>query len=438
MSDPQFATGSPEDVADGSLAAGPGQNNQFQIYPFFTGTDSACSNAIYLLPPAFKYGSGFQPFPVPLLYTGSSTELPAPATGNADFSMSWSGPGKAPFTQANVSVQITITGANAWACAAATRQTLMANFTAFLLAIETLETAGSLLPGSARRIGSMIADQLPAPLVESLFWRYSLSPGTYPKTLPYVDLRPGMRLRVDAAVSQFVNPGAQQNSYVAGSRLYYPIGSTGPVGGSGARLLSFDALLATIKAPAVQPPPQAQSATSALGAAGGYDLAPSGGARPYWRLIYPASVPSPFSAGDLAITDNAVLLGATSLAALEAATAGYPNLTGNVSVAFLGRSLVVPEIPVFVTVRSNTPSVQWVSIGTTLANLIEQFAQLPLPTTQTVLSGFQRPTAFSPSGQPTAPLNITYTEPSGTTLPALSPAMFDLPLIAGDGITLAV
>ena len=437
MSDPQFATGSTEDVADGSLAAGPGQNNQFQIYPFFTGTDNACSNAIYLLPPAFKYGSGFQPFPVPLLYTGSSSALPNPATGNADFSMSWAGQTKAPFNQGNVSVQITITGTNAWACAAATRQTLMANFTAFLLAIETLETAGSLLPGSARRIGSMIADQRPAPLVESLFWRYSLSPGTYPKTLPYVDIRPGMRLRVDAAVSQFVNPGAQQNSYVAGARLYYPVGSTGPAGGSGARPLSFDALLATIKAPTVQPGPQAPSGTSALGAAGGYDLSPTGGARPYWRLIYPASVPSPFSAGDLAVTDNAVLLGSTSLAALEAATTGYPNLTGNVSVAFLGRSLVVPEIPVFVTVR-NTTSVQWVAVGTTLANVIEQFTPLPLSTSQSVLGGFQRPTAFAPSGQPTAPLSLTFTDPSGTALPALSPAMFDLPLIAGDGITLAV
>lgn len=437
MSDPQFATGSTEGVGDGSLAAGPGQNNQFQIYPFFTGTDNACSNAIYLLPPTFKYGSRFTAFSVPLLYIGSSNALPAPAAGNADFSMSWACPGKAPYTQANVSVQVSITGTNAWSCAPATRQTLMANFTAFLLAIESLETAGSLLPGSARRIGSMIADQLPAPLVETLFWRYALSPGTYPKTLPYVDIRPGMRLRVDAAASQFVNPGAPQNGYVAGSRLYYPIGSTGPAGGSGARLVSFDALLATIKAPTVQPGPSAQSATSALGAAGGYDLAPSGGARPYWRLIYPASVPSPFSAGDLAITDNAVLLGATSLAALEAATTSYPNLSGNVSVAFLGRSLVVPEIPVFLTVRNNT-TVQWVSVGTTLANLIEQYSPLPLSTTQTVLAGLHRPTAFSPTGQPTAPLFLTITDPGGVSLPALSPGMFDLPLIAGDDITLAV
>ncbi|HET6209040.1 MAG TPA: hypothetical protein VFD94_01580 [Jatrophihabitans sp.] len=443
MSDPQFAAGPTEDVDSGSLAAGPGQNGQFQIFPFFTGTDNACTNAIYLLPPSFKYGSGFQPFTVPLLYTGPSGALPAPAGGNADFSMSWSGASKAPYTQANVSVQITITGVNAWSCAAVTRQTLMANFTAFLLAIETLETAGALLPGSARRIGSMIADQMPAPLVESLFWRYSLSPGTYPKTLPYIDIRPGMRLRVDSSVSQFVNPGAQQNSYVAGSRLYYPVGSTGPASGSGARPLSFNGLLATIKSPTVQPGPQAGSGSTAVGAAGAFDLEPSGGARPYWRLIYPASVPSPFSAGDQAITDNVVLLGAASLAALEAATAAYPNLAGNtppnVSVAFLGRSLVVPEIPVFLTVRNST-SVQWVAVGSTLANLIEQFAQLPLSTSQSVLglNAFLRPTAFSPTQQPTAPLNITYTDPSGVSLAALSPAMFDLPLIAGDGITLTV
>jgi hypothetical protein len=288
----------------------------------------------------------------------------------------------------------------------------------------------------------MIADQMPAPLIESLFWRYSVSPGTYANTLPYVDLRPGMRLRVDAAVSQFVDPGAPQNSYVAGARLYFPVGSTAPAGGSGARLMSFDALLATIKAPTVQPDPQAQTASAAAGAASAYDLAPTGGARPYWRMIYPASVPSPFSPGDLAISDNAVLLGAPSLATLQAATIAYPNvtgpsLTGTVCVAFLGRSLVVPEIPVFVTVR-NVTSMQWMAVGSTLANLVEQFTQLPLSTSQSVLSGFQRPTAFSPSGGATAPVTLTSTAPNGTSLAALSPEMFDLPLIAGDGITLTV
>jgi hypothetical protein len=318
----------------------------------------------------------------------------------------------------------------------------MANFTAFLLAIEALEISGALVAGAARRVASQIADQMPAPLAETLFWRYGMSSGTYPNTIPYVDVRPGMRLRVDSAVSQFVNPGAPQNAYVAGSRLELALGSTGAAG-TGPRVLSFDSLLSVIKAPTIQPPQQQGGAGSAATAAAGpLDLQPTGGARPYWRLIYPASVPSPNSAGDLAITDNVVLLGAASLTALEAATAAYPNLAGsnppNVSVAFLGRALLAPEIPVFVTVRSATPTVQWVPIGTTLANVIEQYAALPMAVGQPVLNGFQRPTAFSPSNQPTAPLTLTSTDPNGVTLAALPSAMFDLPLIAGDGITLTV
>jgi len=438
MSEPHPGSAPAANRAGADLAAGPVQNNNFQVYPFFTGTDGAGQNAVYLLPPSFKYGSGFQAFAVPLLYTGSSSQLPAPAAGNADFTMAWAGPGKAPFTQANVSVAITITGVNAWSAAPATRQTLMANFTAFLLAVEALETGGALLPGSAARIASMIADQLPAPLVETLFWRYGLSAGTYPKTIPYVDLRPGMRLRVDPAVSQFVNPGARQNSYVAGPRLYFPIGSSAAAPTT-PRPLNFDGLLATIKAPTVQPGPTS-TGSAAAGAAGALDLPPVGGARPYWRLIYPPAVPSPFAAGDLAITDNVVLLGASSRAALEAATASYPDLAGgspaNVAVAFLGRSLVVPEIPVFVTALGST-SVQWVAVGSTLANVIEQFSALPLPAPQSVFT-MQRPTAFSPNQSTTASLVLNYTDPSGSNLPALSPAMFDLPLIAGDRITLSV
>ena len=429
-------------LAAAEAAAGPGQTNQFQVYPFFSGTDQACTGGIYLLPPSFVYGKGFAPFSVPLRYVGSSTQLPVGISGNADFTLGWSAPKSPPFTQSNVSVQVTITGTNAWSCAAVARQTLMANFTAFLLAVEALELAGSLLPGSAGVIGSRVADQMPAPLAETLFWRYGLSPGLYPKTIPYVDVRPGMRLRVDTSASQFVNPGAPQNFYVAGPQVVFPVGSTG--GGAGPRLVTFDALLAAIKAPTVQPPPQQPSASSSEGAAGALDLEPTGGRRAYWRLIYPGSVPSPYSTGDLSIVDNVVLLGAATRSALEAATAAYPDLGGgnppNVTIAFLGRSLVVPEIPVFVSLRSAPSQGQWVPVGTTLANLIEQFAALPTATTPSVLgsSGFLRPTAFSPSGGTTAPVTLTTTAPSGIQLAALPPAIFDVPLIAGDGISLVI
>lgn len=427
------------DPGPSNLALGPGQNGQFQVYPFFTGTDNACTEAIYLLPPAFSYGAAFQAFSIPCLYIGQSGQLPAPPAGNEDFAFAWAGPHAAPFTQANVSVEITIRAANAWMCAPAKRQILMANFTQFLLQVEALEST-ALVPGTARLIAARIADQLPAPLIETLFWRYGLSTGAYQGTLPYVDLHPGMRLRVDGAISQFVNPGAPQNSYVIGPRTHLQLGSTPTA--AGARDICFDGLLGAIRAPTVEPPsPQPAGATAAAGAV---DLDQTGGARPYWRLIYPTAVPSPEDPGDLSIAHNVTLLGAPTLQALETATRAYPKLEpggnpANVYLAFLGRALPVPEIPVFVTVRDST-SMQWVAVGTTLAHLIEQFQSLPLNPQQTLLgaNGFRRPTGSAPNEQITAPLTLTTSSSGSGPLAALRPEMFDLPLIAGDGVTLNV
>jgi hypothetical protein len=428
---------------------GPSQNQSFQIYPFFTGTDKACTNAVYLLPPSFKYAAGFPdgPITIPLLYARQSDALPPGIAPNPDFALAFTSTAKAPFTQANVSVQITIAPANIWACAAKTRQTLMQNFTAFLVAVEALETAGTLVPGAARIVGSQIADTMPAPLAETLFWRYSLSPGLYPGTIPYVDIRPGMRLRVDGAISQFVDPGAPQNGYVAGSRLTFPVGSTGSGAAGSPRVLSFDALLGGINSPhiAARKRGSAQHTATPVAtavAAGAADLEPAGGTRPYWRLIYPPAIPSPFDAGDTSITDNVVLLGAPTIAALEAATQKYPALdpggaTPNLYLAFLGRALPVPEIPVFTTFGSSGPrQLEWVSVGTTLANLIERFFALPLDPGSNVFGGLKRPISGPPPS--TVSCGLTVKDPGGTTLTALPPGIFDLPLIAGDGVTLTV
>jgi hypothetical protein len=455
---------------------GPGQNNLYQVYPFYAGTDSACTNAIFLLPPSFKYGTAFN-WPVPTsgpwngpalepasaappplypapVYTGPAGQLPPPVTvGNAnapDFALTfWSSAKAGAYNQGNVTAVITI-GANAWTCAAATRQLFMQSFTAFLEAVEALETSGDLVPGAARLVGGRIADWMPAPLAETLFWRYSLSAGTYQNTIPFVDVRPGMRLSVDGEISQFVNPGAPQNAYVAGPQVSFAVGSTGAAGTGAPRLLSFDALLGAIKAPTVAPPsnpqpPQGTSPTATAVAAGAVDLEPTGGTRPYWRLIYPASIPSPLDPGNVEITDNVVLLGAPTIAALEAATAAYPKLDAggtpaNVYLTFLGRALPVPAIPIFLTLR-NIPVVEWVPVGTTLANVVERYIPLPLAVPQGSQSNiavtFNRPTSASPVGGTTVRVDVTLTDAvTKVTLVALPPAIFDLPLIAGDGITL--
>jgi hypothetical protein len=423
--------------------AAPGQNNKYQVYPFYSGSDSACTNAIYLLPPSWKaYGQAFAPFTIPLLYGGPSDALPA-AVSTGDFTVAFTATGKAPYNQGNVNVTVTI-GANAWACAPATRQTLRQNFTGLLLA---LEAGGALVAGGVQVVASQIAECIPAPLAETLFWRYSLSPGTDGLTAPYVDLRPGMRLRVDGEVSQFVNPGSPQNGYVGASSMSFQLGSAGA--GDGPRTVSFEPLLGAIRAPTVSPPTTTPVVTgpSPAGtavAAGALDLEPTGGQRAYWRLLYPASVPSPLDPGDVAIRDNVTLLGAPSLAELEKATADYPKSLDtsdnppNVYVTFLGRALAVPEIGVFITLGTGPRWLEWVPLGTTLANIVERFTPLPLSPTQTAVSGFQRPTFAAPNPQPTAPVSFTVTDPAGNAMTALPPAMFDVPLIAGDSVVLNV
>jgi hypothetical protein len=427
--------------------SGPTQQQWYQVYPFYTGFDNACQNAIYLLPPGWgAYGGTVQAFTIPLLYGGPSGALPA-AIGNDDFTLTFSGPKNPPYTPANVTVQVTITGKNAWNCAAAARQTLMNNFTSFLLA---LEASATLVPGGIQTVVAQVADWMPAPLAETLFWRYSLSSGFYPNTIPYVDVRPGMRLRVDAEATQFVNPGAPQNGYVAGSRLAFSVGSMQASGG--ARVVTFDPLLGAIKAPTVTPPSQQPSMNGkAPGgtavASGAFDLQPSGGARAYWRLLFPSSVPSPYEPGDVSIGDNVVLLGAPTLAALNQATSDYPNKIDtsgnppNVYVTFLGRALAAPEIEVFLTLVNGPRWLEWVPIGTTFANIIERFSPLPMSPSQRLIgnNGFMRPSTASPSGQATVQVALTVDDrATSSTLAALPPAMFDLPLIAGDSITLNV
>jgi hypothetical protein len=431
--------------AGGARAAAPSPTRlqTYQVYPFYSATDGADGADVYLLPPGWTtYGGTVQSFAIALLNDGPEQgPLPQPI-GNDDFRLELQGPAKPPYTQGNVNAQVTITGKTAWSTAPAARQTLMDNFTSFLLAIEASD---ALIPSGVQRIAAQVADWMPAPLAETLFWRYSLSSGRYAGTIPYVDVLPGMRLRLDAESSQFVDPGAPQNAYVAGSRLAFPVGST--PGSDGSRTVSFDALLASIKAPTVAPPPgqpQGSGASPAGVASGALDLEPTGGARGYWRLLYPASVPSPYAPGDVSIGDNVVLLGAATLAALDQATAGYPmaDTSGdppNVYLTFLGRALAAPEIPVFVALGNGPRSLEWVPVGTTVANILERFGPLPLSPTQTVLGGLLRLSTASPIGSPTVPVTLTVSDPAtGSSLTALPPSMFDLPLIAGDGVTVNI
>ena len=174
----------------------PTSTGNYQVFPYFTGTDNACTNAIYLLPPSFTYGSSIT-FNVPLLYIGG-TDYQQYTYSNDDFQFSLVQQGQGAPSQGNISTQVVMKGGNMWKCAQAARQALMNNFVDFLQNIETkFELTQVLIPGATTRIAQWIADRMPSPLLESIFYRYSYSPGFAMGSAPYVDIRPGMQLRVE-------------------------------------------------------------------------------------------------------------------------------------------------------------------------------------------------------------------------------------------------
>ena len=378
---------------------------------------------MFLLPPTFTYA---QPtvLTIGFLYGGGGT-LPA-GYENADFKLAFVQTQSGTPSQATVGLSVTLKANNMWKAAPAARAALGASFVDFLQQIEAqFELAGTIIPGGTFRIGQQLADAIPAPPLETLFYRYSLSPGLAPKTTPCIDLRPGMQLRVETQTSQFLAPSSPLNGYVSSGRFNFVLNSMPSA--SGARLVTFDPFLGTIRAPSVG------GAAQPVIAGGLVDLEPVSGARTYWRLFYPQTVASPAQPGDLSVGGNVTLLGAPTLAQLNAATTAYPNLqsTGtppNVYAIFLGRALAIPEIPIWITARGLT-TFQYVPVGTTLAHVIERFTLVPL-STQSPGVAVTRTTSANSSG---ASAGFTFFTQN---LSAMPPAMFDVPLIAGDGVTL--
>lgn len=401
----------------------PISNNSYQIFPYFVGTDDGCESAIYLLPPSFTYKSPIQ-FTISSLYSGTGA-----ITGtyeNDDFAFSLSQQGSGPPTQSNVLANVTLKANNMWKCADSARSALMANFTDFLQNIEsTFELSGILFPGATNLVGQQIADRMPAPMIESLFYRYAFSPGFSAGTKPYVDIRAGMRLLLETQVSQFLSPTSSMNGYISDGRFPLTIDS---VATSNGRVIAFDAFLGNIKSPTIT-----GASTNPVVAGGAIDLQPVSGQRKYWRLFYPQSIGAPSATGDQTTTNNITLIGTQTLAQLNTATTAYPSCDTsgtppNICSIFLGRAIAIPEIPIWIIVRGQT-ALEYVPLGTTIANIIQRFTTIPLSPTPSVVS-ISRVSSASTSG---LSAGITQTVQQG--FPVNFSTLFNLPLIAGDSIT---
>ncbi len=245
-------------------------------------------------------------------------------------------------------------------------------YQAFLAKLADLEnTESGLLPGAINLIKCRIAERLPMLLDQILYYYYGfvMEPA---KGGQYLDLQPGMRLRVDyqnyqnvpsidrTAVSGFVGSGT---SYYDLTTYLHPQNVGDPL-----YLMGFNPFIARIQT-------DIQTDGSKLGVPGIVDLLKPGFRQPYYRLFYPSNFFVASGRPERAVT----IAGALNLAEIDVATKEFFEKSGTVantdkrvSFFFRGRVVVVPEITVFV---QDQPV--YVPIGTTLRQLLERYSSIP-------------------------------------------------------------
>ncbi len=309
------------------------------------------------------------------------------------------------------------------------RATVRTAFDDILNQIEAQEGKG-LIAGASTIVRAALAVGLPATFAESLYFSYGLVRQASPSAQTYVDITPGMRLRVESQVSQFVAPAGTQggtpnsplsNGFVPGSQAVYNVVEL--AGPSGTTQVGIDAFLAGATVPVVAP--------NQGGAGGVIDLqSPSLRGR-HLRLCYPTTMPSSDSVGSADPRQNVALIWANDLATLALSTAAYYQGTSAGALFFRGRTVAVPEIACLV----NGAPIH-VPVGTTVRQVLQQRGALPrvpgaisagLEVTRLAPAlGDLRDCAFR-----VTPAQITFT--AGT---ASLPHPYDVPVLAGDSITL--
>jgi hypothetical protein len=233
---------------------------------------------------------------------------------------------------------------------------------AYVQFFKNLETSG-MQPGALELVRHIIARGIPLTFTETLYYTYGFNP-----TDRYINVQPGMRLRIDYQTHQIVGPDKSErylNGYVGTSSGYYNVGSfTDDV--YNVVKIGADSFLNWL---------DFTTEPNGGGAGGIMDITSDVYKRPYFRLFYPPTFSSSDSNGYVGISHNVALVGANTYAKLEEATeaGGNFNLSGVISTFFRGRVTVVPEILCFI---QNSPF--YVPVGTTVRQLIEQVAAIPL------------------------------------------------------------
>jgi hypothetical protein len=298
-------------------------------------------------------------------------------------------------------------------------RTLRADFDNLLLKLESLGLKNGRLP----LIRGWLAQALPQTFAETLYLRHGFDPANR-----YVDLSPGMRLRIDFEAHQAVDPASSAlNGFVgAGSTTVDVVQSQSAQYGV---VTAIDPFLSSLQGFAVPAP---------NGGAGGVADLRSVAQAPYWRLLYPPTFTSSDDIGVIGTQENVVLVGAATWSDLVAATSSYLNsrTVPPPSMFFRGRATVVPQLPVYVQGVQ-----QFVTLGATVRHLLSGLGPVPWLSGGSVLFGVTSPytRSWTPlTNGPTWTVGgvaaVRFTGAGGGSYAAYADTLdsFDLPVLAGD------
>jgi hypothetical protein len=334
--------------------------------------------------------------------------------------------GTAPYTYA-----LTIAGdpeALPWTFTAeAVRQPLVTAWNSFLTALETATAT----PLAIQTVQAAIARAMPQTFAETLLFGYSFDPVN-----GHVDLLPGMVLRAEFEAYTTMPAGSPDQAYLNG---FVTSGvarwQVGRIVKNGVTCTVLDEFVGLVTSQGGTTVPRPLPTNRKVAGAGGLiDTGWSTMQQPLLRLVYPQAFPSCAQPGTPYPELNAVLLAASKLSDLEAATEAAHNGSDASARAavlyFRGRTTLVAEIRILVNGVE-----QLVPLGTTLGDVLATRAQEPA-TVGLPLTGIRltRGTGPSPAGTPASynagggqPLRVDWA-------PAANAAMTALPLMAGDRI----
>ena len=255
----------------------------------------------------------------------------------------------------------------------AIRTALQSDYTQFLTSLES--PGGNLTGASAYGlylVQEAIARMLPQTFEEQLYYNFGFSLVTA-NASAYVDLRPGMVLRV--VLGDYVSINEQGlptwlNGYAGASVFDFEIGSYHT---NGAWRVGFDGFLnqlASHNALQVAAPFKSMSSSGQSGVAAAADLYYPQFQQPYYRMFVPAALLSPSSTTNAnQVNLNFALVAAGSYADIEASS---PDPQQYATAYFRGRTSLEAMI------RVSVDGVErLVPVGTTLGNLVEPLKRRP-------------------------------------------------------------